>query len=87
MHMKTKEPGWKENHGIQDICTEDSQKNITVDQRQEQKIWDNYSTGLYNRASRQENSEVENEQEADADEISPYIFKQASGKSYQGDGR
>ena len=61
MHMKTKEPGWKENHGIQDICTEDSQKNITVDQRQEQKIWDNYSTGLYNRASRQENSEVENE--------------------------
>jgi hypothetical protein len=32
-----------------------------VDQRQVQKIWDNYSTGVYNRASRQENSEAENQ--------------------------
>jgi hypothetical protein len=39
MHMKTKEPGWRENHGIQNICIEDSQKNIRVDQRQVQKIW------------------------------------------------
>jgi hypothetical protein len=42
-------------------------------QREVQKIWENYSTGLYDQASWQENSEVENEYEADADEIGPYI--------------
>jgi hypothetical protein len=35
--------------------------NIIVDQKKVQKIWENYSTGLYNQASPQENSKVENE--------------------------
>jgi hypothetical protein len=30
--MKTKELGWKENHGIQNIGIEDSQGNIIIDQ-------------------------------------------------------
>jgi hypothetical protein len=51
MHMKTNEMGWKENHGIQNICIEDSQKNIIVDQREVQTIWENYSAGLYDQAS------------------------------------
>lgn len=49
--MKTNEMGWKENHGIQNICIEDSQKNIIVDQREVQTIWENYSAGLYDQAS------------------------------------
>jgi hypothetical protein len=36
-HKKTKEPRWKENHGIQNIGTEDS-----IGKRQVLKIWDNY---------------------------------------------
>jgi hypothetical protein len=38
MYMKTKELGWKENHGIQNNDIEDSQGNIIVDQRQVMKI-------------------------------------------------
>lgn len=34
-YMKTKELGWKENHGIQNIGTEDSKGNITT----EKKYW------------------------------------------------
>jgi uncharacterized membrane-anchored protein len=33
MYMKTKELGWKENHGIQKVGIEDSQGNIIIDQR------------------------------------------------------
>jgi hypothetical protein len=33
MYMKIKELGWKENHGIQNIGTEDSTVNILVDKR------------------------------------------------------
>jgi uncharacterized membrane-anchored protein len=33
MYMKTKELGWKENHGIQNIGIEDSQGNTIIDQR------------------------------------------------------
>jgi hypothetical protein len=33
MYMKTKELGWKENHGIQNIGIEDSQGNIIINQR------------------------------------------------------
>jgi hypothetical protein len=33
MYIKTKELGWKENHGIQNIDIEDSRGNITIDQR------------------------------------------------------
>jgi hypothetical protein len=39
--MKTKELGWKEDHGIQNIGIKDSQGNIT-DQRQVLQIWENY---------------------------------------------
>jgi hypothetical protein len=34
MYVKTKELGWKENNGIQNIGIEDSQGNIIIDQRQ-----------------------------------------------------
>ena len=46
MYMKTKELGWKETHVIQNIGTEDSQRNRIVDQSQVLKIWENYITEL-----------------------------------------
>jgi hypothetical protein len=47
--MKTKELGWKETQGLQDIEIEDSQGNGIVDQTQVLKIWENYTTELYDR--------------------------------------
>jgi hypothetical protein len=49
MYMKTKELGWKQNHGIQNIGIkiEDSQGNIIIDQRRVLQIWENYITELY----------------------------------------
>jgi hypothetical protein len=44
MYMKTKEVGWKENHGIQNIGIEDSQRNMITDQRRVLLIWENCST-------------------------------------------
>ena len=44
MYMKTKELGWKENQGIQNIDIEDSQGNTLVEQSQVVKIWKNYIT-------------------------------------------
>ena len=49
MYMKTKELGWKETQGIQNIGIEDSQGYRIVDQRQVFKIWKNYVTELYDR--------------------------------------
>jgi len=53
MYIKTKELGWKETQGIQNIGIEDSQGNRIVYQTQVLKIWENYSTeitiGLINR--------------------------------------
>jgi hypothetical protein len=49
MYMKTKELGWKESHGIQNINIEDSKGNIIVDKRHVLKIWENYITELYDR--------------------------------------
>jgi uncharacterized membrane-anchored protein len=46
MFMKTKELGWKENHGIQNIGIEDSQGNIIIDQRRVLQIWENHITDL-----------------------------------------
>ena len=40
MYMKTKELGWKDTQGIQNIDTEDSQGNRIVDQKQVLKIWE-----------------------------------------------
>jgi hypothetical protein len=47
MHKKTKELGWKENHGIQNVRIEDSQGNIIIDQRRVLQNWENYITELY----------------------------------------
>ena len=52
MYMKTKELGWKDTQGIQNIGIEDSQGNIIVDQKQVLKIWENYVTELYDRPNR-----------------------------------
>jgi hypothetical protein len=49
MYMKTKEVGWKETEGIQNIGIKDSQENRIVCQSQVLKIWENYITELYER--------------------------------------
>jgi len=54
-YMKTKEIGLKETQGIQNIDTEDSQGNRIVEQSQVQKIWENYTTELYDQPNRPEN--------------------------------
>ena len=77
MYMKTKELGWKENRGIQNIGTEDSQGNRRVDQRQVLKIWENYVTELYDRPNRPETLEV------DKDEKVPYILQSEVEKAIQ----
>ena len=70
--MKMKEQGWKENHGIQNIGTENSTGNLTVDKRQVLKILENYITELYDQP---ENLEVNPEEKVDADEKGPYILQ------------
>ena len=72
MYMKMKEQGWKENHGIQNIGTENSTGNLTVDKRQVLKILENYITELYDQP---ENLEVNPEEKVDADEKGPYILQ------------
>jgi hypothetical protein len=52
VYMKTKELGWKENHGFQNIAIRDSQGNIIINQRQVLQIWENYITELYDQANR-----------------------------------
>ena len=71
MNMKTKELGWKETQGIQNIWIEDCQGNRIVDQKQSLKIWENYVTELYDRPNRPETLEIEPE-EVDTDEKGPY---------------
>jgi hypothetical protein len=75
MYMKTKELGWKENHGIQNIGIEDSQGNIIIDQRRVLQIWENYITELYDRANRPVHLEVEPEAEVHEDKKWPYILQ------------
>jgi len=75
MYMKTKELGWKETQGIQNIGIEDSQGNRIVEQSQVLKIWENYITELYNQPNRPETLEVEPEEEVDTDEKGPYILQ------------
>ena len=67
MYMKTKELGWKENQGIQNIGIEDSQGNRVVEKSQVLKIWENYVTELYDRPNRPEALDVEPEKEVDTD--------------------
>jgi len=84
MYMKTKELGWKETQGIQNIGIEDSQGNRIVQQSQVLKIWENYITELHNRHNRPETLEVKSEEEVDADEKGPYILQSEVEKSHQG---
>ena len=74
MYMKTRELGWRETQGIQNIGIEDSQGNRIEDQKQVLKIWENYVTELCDRPNRIENLEVERE-EVDTDEKGPYTFQ------------
>jgi hypothetical protein len=74
MYMKTKELGWKETQGIQNICIEDSQGNRVVEQSQVLKVWENYISELYDRPNRPETLDVEPEEEVDTDEKGPYIL-------------
>jgi len=74
-YMKTKELGWKENQGIQNIGIEDSQVNRVVEQSQVLKIWENYITELYDRPNRPETLDIEPEKEVDTDEKGPYILE------------
>jgi hypothetical protein len=75
MYMKTKEPGWKETQGIQNIGIEYSQRNRIVQQSQVLKIWENYITELHDRPHRPETLEVEPEEEVHTDENGPYILQ------------
>jgi hypothetical protein len=75
MYMKTKELGWKENHGIQNMGIKDSQVNMITDQRRVLQIWEKYITELYDRANQPEHLEVEPEAEVDEDEKRPYILQ------------
>jgi hypothetical protein len=83
MYMKTKELGWKETQGIQNIAIEDSQGNRIVDQNLVLKIWENYISELYDRPNRPETLEVESEEEVDTHEkwydiyfmIRPFILQ------------
>jgi len=75
MYMKTKELGWKETQGIQNIGIEDSRGNRIVEQSQVLKIWENYFTELHDRPNRSVTLEVEPEEEVDADEKGPYILQ------------
>jgi hypothetical protein len=75
MYTKTKEVGWKENHGIQTIGIEDCQRSILLDSRQVLKIRENYITELYNQANQLEHLEGKPEEEVDVDEKGPFILQ------------
>jgi hypothetical protein len=81
MYMKTKELGWKENHGIQNVGIAYSQGTIIIDKRRVLKICKNYITGLYNRDNRPEHLEVEPETEVDKGEKGPYILQSDAEKA------
>ena len=61
--MMTKQIEWKDKQHIQNTGIEDSQGNITADQRHTLKIFDEYGTELYEWAKQPENLEVEIEEE------------------------
>ena len=74
MYIKTKELGWQETQGIQNIGNEDSRGNRIVELSQVLKIWENYIAELYDRPNRPETLDVEPEEEVDTDEKGPYIL-------------
>jgi hypothetical protein len=75
MYMKTKELGWKETQGIQNIGIEDSQANRIGEQNQVLKFWEYYISEIYERPNRPEILEFEPEEEGDTDEKVPYILQ------------
>jgi hypothetical protein len=75
LYMKTKQLGWKETQGIQNIGIEDSQGNRKVQQGQVLKNCENYITELHDRPNRPVNPEVESEEEVDADGKGTYILQ------------
>jgi len=81
MCMNTKELGWKENQGIQNIGIKDSQGNKIVEKSQVLQIWENYITELHDRPNRPVTLEVEPEKEVDADEKGPYILRSEGEKA------
>jgi hypothetical protein len=74
MYRKSKKLDRKENNGIRTVGIEDSQGNMTVDEKQVVKIWETYVEELYNRANQQENLNVEPEEE-DEDHEDPHILR------------
>jgi len=75
MYMKTKELGWKETQGFQNIVIEGSQGNRIIEQSQVLKIWENYITELHDRPNRPKTLEVEPEEDVYADEKGPYVLQ------------
>ena len=73
--MKTKELGWKETQGIQNIGIEYLQGNRIGEQSQVLEIWQNYITELHDRPNRPETQEVEPEEEVNADKKGPCILQ------------
>ena len=84
MYMKTKDLGWKETQGIQNIGIEDSQGNRIVDQSQVLKIWENYVTELYDGTNHLETLEDEPEEDVDTDEKGTYIVQGEVEKAIKG---
>ena len=78
MYIKRKEPGWKENQGIQNIDVNDSEGNTKVDQRHVLTMLGNYITELCDQANRPEELEVETEEDVDEDKKGPYILHQGN---------
>ena len=68
------ELSWKETQGIQNIGSKDAQGNRIIDQNQVLKIWENYTTELYDQSNRPELLEIELEEEENMDEKGPYIL-------------
>jgi len=56
-----------------------------IDQKQAQKIRENYVTEVYIRANWPGNLDVEPEEEVDTDEKGPYILHREVERNYQGD--
>ena len=73
--MKTKEPGWKETQGIQNIGIKNSQRNRIVGQSQVLQIWENYITELYNQSNWPETLGVEPAEKVDTDKKGPHILQ------------
>jgi hypothetical protein len=71
MYMKTKELGWKETQGIQNIGIDVSQGNRILEHSQVLKIWRNYITELHDLPNRPETLGGETEEEVDTDEKAP----------------